>query len=203
MSTKAEKIILALLEGTWHTSRYALAAGTTGLAVAVLPLIATAFLALAGAVATVVVSILMLASAVLGSADPPIFALWLAVLLPVGYIVAVIGTFAAVLLGTALFVGLLVLPIALLIEILLPRTQVRSSWARVAVFVLGGILVGLVAAAAWLNLHPPMAPLLVGGVGLVLGPGYALSMSLFGTTLTMEERVRMLMSRARHRFGHG
>ncbi len=205
MRATAKKITLALLEGTWHASRYALAAGITGLAVVALPLVAAVFLTLVGAVGTAVVSILMLVSAILGSADPPIAALLLAVLLPVGYIVAVIGMFVAILVGTALLVGLLVLPLALLIEILLPHTPIRSSWARVAAFVAAGVLVGLAIGGAWLDLHPPMAPLLVGGLGLVLGPGYALSVSLFGTTLTMAERVRALMDRVagRIRARHG
>jgi hypothetical protein len=113
MGTKLKSIAPAILEGIWQASRYALAAGITALTLAVLPVLVVVVLTIVGGICIVALSLMMLVSAVSGAADPPIIALFLAVVLPIGFVIVVAVTFAAVIASVLLCTGLLVLPISL------------------------------------------------------------------------------------------
>jgi len=195
MGTKLKAIAPAILEGIWQALRYALAAGITALTLAVLPVLVVVILTIVGGICIVALSLMMLGSAILGTADPPIIALFVAVVLPIGFVIVVAVTFAAVIASVLLFTGLLVLPISLLTEIALQFVSVRSIPTRVASFLLaGGLTGGLVTSTMWV-LFKPKADALTAVVGIILFLVCVLSVGLFGFVLTMAETTRKVLSR--------
>jgi len=191
--SKAATIALVALKFVWQASRYALATSVTALALAIPPVFVVLILTIAGGVCTVAFSLLMLASGISGTADPPLFALLLAVIVPVGFVVAVVAIFVAVIVGVILFTGLLVLPLSLLTEVMLPYIPVRSTFGRMASFLSVGGLAGLVIGALWVFLNPRTDILTVGIIGVVLFLACICSVGLFGTVLTMAETVRKVL----------
>jgi hypothetical protein len=195
MGTKLKTITPAILKGIWQASRYALAAGITALTLAVLPVLVAVILTIVGGICIAALSLMMLGSAVSGTADPPIIALLLAVVLPIGFLIVVVVTFATVIASVLLFTGLLVLPISLLTEIALQFVSVRSIPTRVTSFLLaGGLTGGLVTSTMWV-LFKPQVDTLTAVVGIILFLVCVLSVGLFGFVLTMAETTRKVLSR--------
>jgi hypothetical protein len=149
MNTKFAALGLALLKGAWQISRYLLATSVTALALAVSPVLAITILAIVGGIGTGMFALLMFVGAISGSADPPIAALFLAIALPIGFVIAMTVMFTAVLPVVFVFVCLIVLPISLLIEVVLQHIPVHSIFARGAGFLLAGGIAGLAACVVW------------------------------------------------------
>lgn len=194
MGTKLKTIALATLKGIWQASRYALATGITALTLAVLPVLVVVILTVAGGICIAALSLMMLGSAVSGTADPPFIALFFAVALPIGFVIVVAVTFAAVIASALLFTGLLVLPISLLTEIALQLVSVRSIPTRVASFPFaGGLTGGLVTSTIWV-LFKLQADIWTVVAGSILFLACVLSVGLFGFVLTMAETTRKVLS---------
>jgi len=196
MSREQRKVKRAVFEGVWQASRYLLAGGMTALAVATPPLVVVVILAFLGALLVSVLSLLMLASAFLGTADPPFVAFLVAVLLPIGYVIALICLVVAIVATTLIFVGLFVLPLACLAE-MLSRSRVQTTWGRIVVFLCAGGAAGLAIAGIWLAVHPPATPVVLGVLSVLLFLASTLSVALFGTILTTAETIRAALAKRR------
>lgn len=188
-------LALAVLEGIWQASRYALAAGMTALAVAAVPFLVATILTVVGGICVGALSLMMLGSAVTGAADPPIIALLVAVALPIGFIIAVIAVFAAVVAGVLLFIGVLVLPVSLLTETVLQSDRVCSIPLRLASYLLSGGLVGAAVGVVWFVFNPQADLLAMMTVGTILFLMTALSVSFFGFILTTAEVTRRVVGK--------
>jgi hypothetical protein len=179
-----------ILEGIWQASRYILATSIVASVVAVLPILAAVIVTLVGGICAIAISILLMGGAITGASDPPIFAMLLAVIVPIGFVIAVIILFIAVIGADLLFVGLLVLPVALLTDIILHHTRVRSTIVLVAGFLLAGGLVGAIACTLWVVLNSQANGLIVGIAGGLLFSVCTVSVGLFGFALTMTETAK-------------
>jgi hypothetical protein len=196
MRIDLKALTLGAIEGVWQASRYLLAAVITALAVATVPILTTAIVTIVVGICVVILSLMMLVSAMIGTADPPFVALLVAVALPIGFIVTVIVAFAAIAVGVALFVGILVLPISLLTEVVLRVDEVRSVPLRLASFILAGGLSGAVVGVVGVLLINSQAEVWVSVmVGVLMFLLVVLSVSLFGIILTSAGTTRRMLGK--------
>ena len=188
-------LALTAIEGVWQASRYLLAAGITALAVAAVPTLIAAVVAVVVGVCVGILSLMMLASAMIGTADPPFVALLVAVVLPIGFIVAVIVAFATIAFGVTLFVGILVLPVSLLTEAVLRVDEVCSVPLRFASFILAGGLSGAVVGVVGVLVSSQADVWVSVIVGVLIFLLVVLSVSLFGIILTSAETTRRVLGK--------
>ncbi len=195
MKNKLKAIAFPAFEGIYHLSRYGLAAGITALALAILPLVVAVILTIVGGICTAALTLMLFVSAVSGAADPPIFALGLAVLLPIVFVLAIVVVFSVTIASVFLFTGLVILPISLLVDIALRLVSVRQTLAQVAGFIVVGGLTGLLASAIWIFFKPQLDMLTVVVVAIWLFLLCASSVILFGLVLTMTDTARVVVGR--------
>ena len=191
--TNFKTLALVAIEWGWQASRYVLAAGVTTLAVAAVPVLVAAVATIVSGICVGVLSLMMLVSAVVGTADPPFIALFIAVVLPIGFIIAVAGTFTAIVVGAVLFVGIFVLPVSLLTEAALRADGVGSVFLQLVCFALAGGLAGAIVGVmvAIFKSQADVWVSVVAGGSIFLA--MILSVGLFGGILTATEAIgRML-----------
>jgi len=195
MRIDLKALALTAIEGIWQGSRYLLAAGITALAVAAVPTLITAVVAVVVGACVGILSLMMLVSAMIGTADPPFVALLVAVGLPIGFIVAVIVAFATIAFGVTLFVGILVLPVSLLTEATLRVDEVCSVPLRFASFILAGGLSGAIIAVGGVLVSSQADVWVSVVVGVLIFLLVVLSVSLFGIILTSAETTRRVLGK--------
>ncbi len=195
MRIDLKALALTAIEGGWQASRYLLAAGITALAVAAVPTLIAAVMAVVVGVCVAILSLMMLASAMIGTADPPFVALLVAVVLLIGFIVAVIVAFATIAFGVILFVGILVLPVSLLTEAVLRVDEVCSVPLRFASFILAGGLSGAVVGVVGVLVSSQADVWVSVMVGVLIFLLVVLSVSLFGIILTSAETTRRMLGK--------
>ena len=185
---------LTAIKHIWRTSRYLRATVATALALGVVPVLLATVFTVIGGLCIIAYSLLLLGSVIAGAASPPGLALLLTVGLPIGFAVVVIVLFDAIIVGVMLFVGLAVLPIALITEAALQAEDVTAVPSRLVAFLGAGGLCGAVGAAAAIHAHAQADAWVLLVTGLFTFLTVALPVGLFGVALTLAETTASALS---------
>lgn len=190
----AKTVVRFLSKAIWQTSRYGFATGVTALALAILPLVLWLIIAvITGIIATALAFILFI-SGITASADPPIMALVLAVLLPIGYILALIVTLVGIIASVLLFTVLIILPTSFLVEITLHYQPSHRVLMQVVRFGFAGFIVSFIVNTLWLAFNLGTNWIIVALVMGLIMLVCVLATSLFGFTLIMTDKLRAYLS---------
>ncbi len=195
MNVSIASVMRTVIEAVWQMSRYAFAFGATVLTLAIPPIVVWLVIAVLGGVVTTAIVLMLLVSGVTASADPPIMAIILAVLLAIGFVTGMVFALLGIIASALVFTGLLVAPVSLLTEITFRLISVRSTLVRVVCFAFAGAIAGMGISAIWVSVSQQNDFLIVllGGAMLLLLCIF--STGLFGIILTMTQTARVFASK--------